>query len=75
MVLSPRAAAAGPSVPDSERLAFQMERAYLLNSLLAERRLFGELVQPLLDRFLSGFNATVSQSLGERKLKPLRDSI
>ena len=36
-----------------------MERAYLLNSLLAERRLFGELVQPLLDRYLSGFNATV----------------
>ena len=60
VVLSPRGSGPGPTGPDAERLAFQMERAYLLNSLLAERRLFGELINPLLDRFLAGFNATVS---------------
>ena len=60
VVLSPRGTTPGPAGPDSERLAFQMERAYLLNSLIAERRLFNELIHPLLDRFLAGFNATVS---------------
>ena len=59
VVLSPRGTAPGPAGPDSERLAFQMERCYLLNSMIAERRLFAELINPLLDRFLAGFNATV----------------
>ena len=38
---------------------FDMERAYLLDSVDVEQRLFGELIRPLVDRYMVGFNATV----------------
>lgn len=38
---------------------FDYDRVYKLDSKEESRRLFVELVQPLLDRFLMGFNVTV----------------
>ena len=59
MVLAPRAGAPGPALPDTDSSNFELERAYLLNSVDVEQQLFGELIKPLVDRFLIGFNATV----------------
>lgn len=49
-----------PSTADSgEAQTFLYDRAYQLNSKEEGRRLFSELVQPLLAQFLRGFNSTV----------------
>lgn len=45
-----------------EGFNFDYDRVYKLNSKEESRRLFAELVQPLLDKFLQGFNVTVSPS-------------
>lgn len=49
---------AGSSITDAYN--FDYDRVYKLDSKEESRRLFVELVQPLLDRFLMGFNVTVS---------------
>ena len=41
---------------------FEYDRVYKMVSKEAARGLFAELVQPLLDGFVKGFNATVSLS-------------
>ena len=43
----------------TEAYNFDYDRVYKLDSKEESRRLFVELVQPLLDRFLMGFNVTV----------------
>lgn len=58
VVLAPRLNASAISAPDPDS-RFDMERAYLLSSVELEQRLFSELIRPLVDRFLAGFNATV----------------
>ncbi len=45
---------------NTEAYNFDYDRAYKLDSKEESRRLFAELVQPLLDRYLQGFNVTVS---------------
>lgn len=45
---------------NTEAYNFDYDRVYKLDSKEESRRLFVELVQPLLDRFLQGFNVTVS---------------
>ena len=45
---------------NTEAYNFDYDRAYKLDSKEESRRLFVELVQPLLDRYLQGFNVTVS---------------
>lgn len=49
-----------------EGFNFDYDRVYKLNSKEESRRLFAELVQPLLDRFLQGFNVTVSLSFAPK---------
>ncbi|DBA99762.1 hypothetical protein WJX82_005490 [Trebouxia sp. C0006] len=44
---------------NTEAYNFDYDRAYKLDSKEESRRLFAELVQPLLDRYLQGFNVTV----------------
>lgn len=50
---------AGSSATDAYN--FDYDRVYKLDSKEESRRLFVELVQPLLDRFLVGFNVTVCE--------------
>lgn len=45
---------------NTEAYNFDYDRVYKLDSKEESRRLFAELVQPLLDRYLQGFNVTVS---------------
>ena len=45
---------------NTEAYKFDYDRVYKLDSKEESRRLFAELVQPLLDNFLQGFNVTVS---------------
>lgn len=45
----------------TEAYNFDYDRVYKLDSKEESRRLFVELVQPLLDRFLMGFNVTVRE--------------
>ena len=45
---------------NTEAYNFDYDRVYKLDSKEESRRLFAELVQPLLDKFLQGFNVTVS---------------
>lgn len=59
MVLAPRVTQAGMAPADNDNNNFEMERAYLLNSVNVEQQLFAELIKPLADRFMAGFNATV----------------
>ena len=59
VALAARAAAPGPTQPDSSDSNFDMDRVYLLDTVRVEQQLFSELVQPLVDRFLAGFNGTV----------------
>lgn len=54
-------ASAGPS-DGGEGFNFDYDRVYKLNSKEESRRLFAELVQPLLEKFLQGFNVTVSHA-------------
>ena len=48
----------GASVPDADKLKFDYERVYRGPEI--GTHLFEELVSPLLQQFLKGFNATVS---------------
>ena len=61
VVLAPRVNNPGLAPADNDNNNFEMERAYLLNSVNVEQQLFGELIQPLVDRYLAGFNATVGE--------------
>ena len=65
MVLAPRPNVPGLAAADNDNNNFEMERAYLLNTVDVEQRLFAELIRPLVDRYMAGFNATVRFNLTE----------
>ncbi|KAK9801369.1 hypothetical protein WJX73_001495 [Symbiochloris irregularis] len=59
VVVAARQNAAATDLANNSESSFQMDRAYHLNTVEVERQLFDELVQPIVDRVLTGFNGTV----------------
>ena len=59
VVLAPHANVPGLAAADTDNNNFEMERVYQLDTVDVEQRLFGELIRPLVDRYMAGFNATV----------------
>ena len=62
VVVAARQGAAATDLANNNESTFQMDRAYHLNTVEVEKQLFDELVQPIVNRVLSGFNGTVWQN-------------
>lgn len=59
VVVAARQNALASDLANNSESTFQMDRAYHLNTVEVEQQLFDELVQPIVDRVLAGFNGTV----------------
>ena len=52
----------GPPPTDADKMVFNFDRVYRMDNREVGKQLFDVMVEPLLGRYLSGFNATVTLS-------------